>query len=125
MPGADNKVSDIPDADGASQDVSELGVGVAVGGGQRGHIDGISNGLVTRRVDHVSQRLLGVLNAPALRVSVPQEHQLLLLPCPKASDTFFIHLQHKRVSLSIVSSEKAIKESKTFYFYLNLLQFSP
>lgn len=103
MPGADNKVSDIADADWASQDVSELGVRVAVGGGQRRHIDGISDGLVTRRIDHVSQSLLGVLNAPALWVSVSQEHQLLLLPCPKASDTFFIDLQHKRVSLSTVT----------------------
>lgn len=98
VPGADDKVSDIPNADWASQDVSKLGVRVAVGGGQWRYIDGIADGLVTRRIDHVSQSLLGILNAPALWVSVSQEHQLLLLPCPKASDTFFIHLQHKRSS---------------------------
>lgn len=103
MPGADDKVSDVPDADRASEDVSELGVRVAVGGGQRRYIDGIPDGLVARGIDHVSQSLLGVLNAPALWVSVSQEHQLLLLPCPKASDTFFIHLWHKKFSLSIVS----------------------
>lgn len=93
MPGADNKVPDVSNADGASQDVSELRVGVAVGGGQRGYVDWISNRLVARRVDHVTQSLLGVLNAPTLWVSIPQEHQLLLLPCPESSDTFFIHLQ--------------------------------
>lgn len=102
MPGADDKVSDIPDADRASQDVSELGVRVAEGGGQRRYIDGISDGLVARRIDHVSQSLLGVLNATAFWVSVSQEHQLLLLPCPKASDAFFIHLQQKRLSSRLV-----------------------
>lgn len=95
VPGADHKVSDVPDADGASQDVSELGVRVAVGGGQWRHVDGISDWLITGGVDHVAQSLLGVLNAAALRVSVPQEHQLLLLPGPEASDTLFIHLQHE------------------------------
>ena len=98
MPGADNKVSDVPDADGASQDVPKLRVRVAVGGGQRRYVDGVSDGLVTRRIDHVSQGLLGVLNAPALRVSVSEEHQLLLLPRPEASHTFFIHLQPKRLN---------------------------
>lgn len=124
MPGADNKVSDIPDADGASQDVSELGVCVAVRGGQWRYIDGIADGLVARRIDHVSQSLLGVLNAPALRVSVPQEHQLLLLPCPKASDTFFVHLQHKRGSSHYVLCQQKNKSRKP-RLNLNLLQFSP
>ena len=95
VPGADDKVADIPDADRASQYVSQLGVGVAVGRGQRRNVDGISNGLVARRVDHVPQSLLGVLNAAAFWVPVSQEHQLLLLTCPKASDTLFVHLQHK------------------------------
>jgi len=94
VPGADDKVADVCDADGASQDVSELWVRVAVGGGQRRYVDWISNRLIARRIDHVTQSLLGVLDAPALWVSVSQEHQLLLLSCPKASDTFFIHLQY-------------------------------
>lgn len=93
MPGADNKVADVSHADGTSQDVSELRVRVAVGGCQRGYVDWISNRLVARRVDHVTQSLLGVLDAPTLWISISQEHQLLLLPCPKSSDTFFIYLQ--------------------------------
>lgn len=96
VPGADYEVADVADADGASQDVSELGVSVAVGGGQWGHVDGIPDGLVTRGVDHVPQSLFGVLDAAALRVSVPQEDQFLLLPRPETSNTFFIHLQHKK-----------------------------
>lgn len=46
VPGADDKVADVGDADGPSQDVSELRVCVAVGGGQRRHVDGIPDGLV-------------------------------------------------------------------------------
>lgn len=114
MPGADNKVSDVPDADGASQDVSELRMRVAVGGGQRRYVDGISDGLVTRGIDHVSQSLLGVLNAPALRVSVSQEHQLLLLPRPEASDTFFIHLQHKGLRSHYVLCQQRSRNQSSF-----------
>lgn len=98
VPGADDKVPDIPDADRASQYVSQLGVGIAVGRGQRRNVDGISDGLVAGRVDHVPQSLLGVLNAAAFWVPVSQEHQLLLLARPKASDALFIHLQHKMSS---------------------------
>lgn len=96
VPGADYKVADVPDTDGASQDVAELWVWVAVGGGQWRYVNWISDRLVTRRVDHVAQGLLSVLDATALWVSVSQEHKLLLLPSPETSDTFFIHLQHKR-----------------------------
>lgn len=92
MPGADDEVADIGDADGPAQDVSQLGMGVAVGGGQRRHVDGVSNGLVARGVDHVTQGLLGILDAPALWVPVSEEHQLLLLPRPQAPDTFLVHL---------------------------------
>lgn len=96
MPGADYEISDIAEADGASQDVSQLGVRVTVGGGQGGHVDGISNRLVAGRIDHVPQGLFGVLDATPFGVSVSEEDQLLLLPCPEASHAFFIHLQHKR-----------------------------
>lgn len=105
VPGAHNKAADVPDADGASQDVPELRVRVAVGRGERGNVDGISYGLVTRGIDHVTKSLLGVLDAPTLWVSVSEEHQLLLLPCPKASDTLFIHLQHRREYLLNMTSD--------------------
>lgn len=96
VPGADHEVADVPDADGASQDVSQLRVGVAVGGGQRRHVDGVADGLVTGRVDHVAQGLLGVLDAAAFGVPVPQEDQLLLLPRPQASHALFINLGGRR-----------------------------
>lgn len=47
MPSADHKVADVPDADWSSQDVSELRVRVAVGGGEWRHVDGVTDGLVT------------------------------------------------------------------------------
>ena len=64
-----------------------------VGGGQRGDIDGVANGLITRGVDHVAEGLLGVLNAASLGVPVAQEDQLLLLPRPQASHTLPVHLR--------------------------------
>lgn len=69
---------------------------VAVGGGEGRDVDGIPDGLVAGRVDHIPQGLFGVLNATTLRVSVPEEDQLLLLPRPEAPDAFLIHLQRKR-----------------------------
>lgn len=97
MPGADDKVLDIPEADWASQDLSELRVWATVGSGQWRYIDGISDRLVAGGIDHVPQSLLGILNASTFWISVSEEDQFLLLPCPKATDTFFIHLCHKRL----------------------------
>lgn len=98
MPGADDKVLDIPEADWASQDLSELRVWATIGSGQWRYIDGISDGLVAGGIDHVPQSLLGILNASTFWVPVSEEDQFLLLPCPQASDTFFIHLHHKRLN---------------------------
>lgn len=103
VPGADHKVPDIPKADGSPQDVAQLGVGVAVGGGQRRHVDGVPDGLVARRVNHVPQGLFGVLDAAPLRVPVSEEDQLLLLPRPKAPDAFFVDLQRERPTPSAPS----------------------
>ena len=48
MPGVDNEVPDVSAADGPPQHMSQLGVRVAVGGGKRGHVDGVADGLVAR-----------------------------------------------------------------------------
>lgn len=77
---------------GAAPYVSYLLVSPHVGGGERGHKHGISQRLVTGGVDHVSQSLLRVLDASALRVTVAEEDELLLLACPQPSHTLFIDL---------------------------------
>ena len=46
-------------------------VRIAVAGGERGHVYRVADRLVARRVDQVPQRLLRVLDTPALRVTVP------------------------------------------------------
>ncbi|KAF3845301.1 hypothetical protein F7725_008464 [Dissostichus mawsoni] len=56
-----------------------------VGGGEGGHVDGVSDGLVAGRVDHVPQSLLGVLDAAALRVA-SVEHDDLVLVGPLVQD---------------------------------------
>ena len=93
MPGADHEAADVAHADGPAQHARKLRVRVAVGGGEGRDVDGVADGLVARRVDHVAQRLLGVLDAAALRVPVAQEDQLLLLPRPQAAHTLPVHLQ--------------------------------
>lgn len=71
-------------------------MGAHVGGGEGGHVHGVAQRLVTRRVDHVSEGLLGVLDAAALWVAVAQEHQLLLLAGPQAPYTLLIDLEERR-----------------------------
>ena len=93
VPGADHEAADVAHADGPAQHPGQLGVGVAVGGGEGRDVDGVADGLVARGVDHVAQRLLGVLDAAALRVAVPQEDQLLLLPRPQPAHALPVHLR--------------------------------
>ena len=92
VPAADEPGVNVLGADGAPPHRAELGVAPSVGGGERGHVDGVTDGLVARRVDHVAQRLLGVLDAATLRVPVPQEDQLLLLPRPQPAHALPVHL---------------------------------
>lgn len=80
-------------ADGPPPHGAQLAVAPGVRGGERRDVDGVTDGLVARRVDHVPQGLLGVLDAASLRVAVPQENQLLLLPRPQASDAFSVDLE--------------------------------
>lgn len=47
VPSADHKVADVGDANGPAKDVAQLWVRVAVGGGERRHVDRIADGLVT------------------------------------------------------------------------------
>lgn len=93
VPAADEPGVNVVGADGSSPHGAQLAVAPGVRGGERRDVDGVTDGLVTRRVDHVPQGLLGVLNAAALRVAIAQENQLLLLPRPQASDTFSVDLQ--------------------------------
>lgn len=79
-------------ADGASPQRTQLRVAAGVGSGEGRDIDGVADGLVAGGVDHVAQGLLGVLDAAALRVPVPEEDELLLLPGPQASHTLPVHL---------------------------------
>lgn len=71
MPGVDDEVADVGNADWPPQDVSKLCVCVAVGGSQWRDIDGVSDRLVTGRVDHVAERLLSVLDTSTFRIPVP------------------------------------------------------
>ena len=77
FPALDDRRLDDRHADGTSDDRGHLVVGVDEGGGQRRHVDGVADGLVARRVDDVPQRLLGVLDGPALGIPVPKENQFL------------------------------------------------
>jgi hypothetical protein len=60
-----------------AQHTGHTSIGVAVAGSERRHVDRISNRLVTGGVDHVSQCLLGSLDAASLTVPVPHQDQLL------------------------------------------------
>ena len=77
FPALDDRRLDDWHADGASDDGGDLLVGVDEGGGERGHVDGVADRLVARRVDDVAQRLLRVLDGAALGISVPEEDQFL------------------------------------------------
>lgn len=92
VPATDEPSVDIVGAYGPSPDGPELAVTSSVWGGEGGDVDGVSNRLITGRVDHVAQCLLGILDAATLGVSVPQEDQLLLLPSPESTHTLSVHL---------------------------------
>jgi len=55
----------------------QLGMGVAKRGQQGRHVNGVADGLVTRRVDDVSENLARVLDRTALGVAVAEKDQLL------------------------------------------------
>ena len=46
-------------------------VRITIAGHKGGHVDGVAEGLVARRVDDVSQCLLRVLDAPPFRIAIP------------------------------------------------------
>ena len=77
FPALDDRRLDDWHADGASDDGGDLLVGVDEGGGERGHVDGVADRLVARRVDDVAQRLLRVLDGAAFRISVAKKDQFL------------------------------------------------
>lgn len=68
-------------------------MGPCVGSGEWGDVDGVSDGLVTGRVNHIPQSLFGILDAAAFRVPVTQENQLLLLSGPQPAHTLPVHLK--------------------------------
>jgi len=52
-------------------------MGVAKRGQQGRHVNGVADGLVTRRVDDVAENLASVLDRTALGVAVAEKDQLL------------------------------------------------
>jgi len=114
VPAAEEPAVDVVRADGPPPHRVQLAVAPGVRGGEGRHVDGVADGLVARRVDHVPEGLLGVLNAAALRVAVAQENQLLLLPRPQPAHTLPVHLQgaetraeckHELSSLKVVNDK--------------------
>lgn len=83
-------------ADRAAPQRPQLRVAAGQRGGEGRHVDGVAERLVAGGVDHVAQRLLGVLDAAALGVAVAQKHQLLLLPRPQATHTLTVDLRATR-----------------------------
>ena len=75
------------------EEAHELHVRLGEGGEQRRHVDRVAERLVARRVDHVAQHLLRVLDAAALRVPVAHAHELLLLRRPQAAHTLAVQLR--------------------------------
>ena len=65
------------------------------GGLKRRDVDGVADGKVHRRVDHVSECLLVVLDRTSLAVTVSEEDELLLLASPEGAHTLAIHLNTK------------------------------
>lgn len=100
VPATNEPGVDIMGTHGAPPHRPELAVAPSVRRGERGDVDRVSDGLITRGVDHVAQRLLGVLNAASLGVPVPQEDQLLLLSGPEPTYTLPIHLKHQHIHTS-------------------------
>ena len=71
---------------------TQLLMGGGVGRGEGRDVDGVADGLVAGRVDHVAQSLLGVLDAPTFRVAVAEVDELLLLARPQTAHTLPVHL---------------------------------
>lgn len=92
MPGGHYEVPDVSQADWSPKNFFELVMAVRVRRCEGRHEDRVANRLITRRVYHVSQCLLGILDAASLWVPVPEKNELLLLSCPEPSDTFLVHL---------------------------------
>lgn len=77
-------------------------VSLSIAGRQRRNVNRIPDRLVTRTVDYISQSLFSVLYRAALRISVPQIHQLLLLAGPKSTDAFAVHFDHSEAQITLV-----------------------
>lgn len=93
VPAADKPGVNVVWADGTSPHRPQLAVPPSIWRCQGGHVDWVTNGLVAWGVNHIPQRLFGILNAAAFWVAIAQENQLLLLPCPQPSDTFSVDLR--------------------------------
>jgi len=94
--------------DGASNHLAQLGIRICIGGGEWRNVDGIPNRLIAAGVDDIAECLLGILDAPALRVSIPQVNQLLLLASPQATDALPIQLDHPEAQTSLREANNAI-----------------
>ena len=75
-----------------ADDTRVLRMRATVRSSERRHIDGVADWLIARRVDHVAQGLLGVLDTASFWIAIAQEDQLLLLPRPQASNALAIYL---------------------------------
>lgn len=108
FPEANEGLLDEGEADWAATDSTDLLVGVAVGGGERRHIDGVTDGLITGGVDDVPESLLGVLDGASLWVTVPQVDELLLLPRPQPPHTLPVHLDDAEGQMAFVEHDDLV-----------------
>lgn len=92
VPAADEPGVNVVWADWSSPHRAELAVFPSIRGCEGGHVNGVADGLVARGVNHIPQRLFGILNASSFGVTVAQENQLLLLPRPQPTHTLSVHL---------------------------------
>lgn len=56
-----------------------------------------TNRLITGGINHVSENLFSVLDAPTFGIPVPEEYKLLLLACPQPANTLSVQTNHAKI----------------------------
>jgi len=64
--------------------------------------------LIAAGVDDVAQRLLGILDTSALRVSIPQVDQFLLLSCPQATNALSVKFDYPEAQTPLCQPNNAV-----------------
>lgn len=113
VPAADEPGVNVVWADWSSPHRAELAVFPSIRGCEGGHVNGVADGLVARGVNHIPQRLFGILNASSFGVTVAQENQLLLLPRPQPTHTLSVHLWRAEKKRDEDLTIQACDESET------------